>query len=113
MPFSLLSPQEVEALHLATLRILDETGILLNEPHSRRMLAEAGARLGDGRVFIPPELVERCVAQAGKQVTIRGRGGSSKTLGDGRLYFHNLGGARDIYDAGSRDAPPGRCPGCP
>ncbi len=99
MPFSLLSPQEVEALHLATLRILDETGILLNEPHSRRMLAQAGARLGDGRVFIPPELVERCVAQAGKQVTIRGRGGSSKTLGDGRLYFHNLGGARDIYDA--------------
>jgi trimethylamine--corrinoid protein Co-methyltransferase len=101
MPFSLLSAQEVEALHQATLRILDETGIILSEPHSRAMLAEAGARLAEGRVLIPPELVERCVAQAGKQVSIRGRGGMVKTLGDGRLYFHNLGGARDIYDAGS------------
>ena len=42
-----------------------------------------------------------CIARAGKQVSIRGRGGMVKTLGDGRLYFHNLGGARDIYDAGS------------
>ncbi len=101
MPFSLLSKQEVEALHQATLRILDETGITLTEPHSRALLAEAGARLAEGRVLIPPELVESCVARAGKQVSIRGRGGMVKTLGDGRLYFHNLGGARDIYDAGS------------
>ena len=101
MPFSLLSTQEVEALHQATLRILDETGILLSEPVSRALLADAGARLGKGRVFIPPALVECCVAQAGKQVSICGRGGMVKTLGDGRLYFHNLGGARDIYNAGS------------
>ena len=101
MPFSLLSNQDVEALHQATLRMLDETGILLSEPASRALLADAGARLGEGRVFIPPALVMGCIAKAGKQVSIRGRGGMVKTLGDGRLYFHNLGGARDIYDAGS------------
>jgi len=101
MPFSLLSNQEVEALHHATLRILDETGINLTEPHSRALLADAGARLGEGRVFIPTALVESCVARAGKRVSLRGRGGMVKTLGDGQLYFHNLGGARDIYDAGS------------
>jgi trimethylamine--corrinoid protein Co-methyltransferase len=28
---------------------------------------------------------------------VRGRGGTVKTLGDGSLNFHNLGGARDIY----------------
>jgi len=96
---TLLTPQEVEALHQATLRILNETGILLNEPTSRTLLAEAGARLEDGRVYLPPALVEACIAKAGKQVTIRGRGGAVKTLGDGQLYFHNLGGAREIYDA--------------
>ena len=99
MPFNLLSNPEVEALHHATLRILDETGIVLTEPPSRALLAEAGARLSDGRVTLPPELVMDCIAKAGKQVSIRGRGGMVKTLGDGRLYFHNLGGARDIYDA--------------
>jgi trimethylamine--corrinoid protein Co-methyltransferase len=101
MPFNLLSNREVEALHHATLRILDETGITLTEPHSRALLAEAGAHLGDGRVTLPPELVMDCIASAGKQLSIQGRGGMVKTLGDGRLYFHNLGGARDIYDAGS------------
>lgn len=34
-------------------------------------------------------------------MTIRGRGGISRTLGDGNLHWHNLGGARDVYDAGS------------
>ena len=101
MVFNLLSNPEVEALHLATLRILDEIGIILSEPHSRALLAEAGARLADGRVYLPPELVLDCISKAGKQVSIRGRGGMTKTLGDGRLYFHNLGGARDIYDASS------------
>ena len=101
MAFNLLSNPEVEALHLATLRILDEIGIILSEPHSRALLAEAGARLADGRVYLPPELVLDCISKAGKQVSIRGRGGMTKTLGDGRLYFHNLGGARDIYDASS------------
>lgn len=100
MPFNLLSREEVEALHTATLRILAETGIALTEPRSRALLADAGARLSEGRVTLPPELVIDCIARAGKQVSIRGRGGMVKTLGDGRLYFHNLGGARDIYDAG-------------
>jgi trimethylamine--corrinoid protein Co-methyltransferase len=101
MQFTLLSSHEVEALHHATLRILDEIGIILTEPYSRALLAEAGARLAEGRVYLPPELVMDCIARAGKQISIRGRGGMVKTLGDGRLYFHNLGGARDIYDAGS------------
>jgi trimethylamine--corrinoid protein Co-methyltransferase len=99
MAFNLLSPQEVAALHVATLRILDETGVILKEPHSRDLLAGAGARLTEGRVHLPPELVEASIAKAGKRTSIRGRGGMVKTLGDGRLYFHNLGGARDIYDA--------------
>ena len=42
--------------------------------------------------------MEACIAKCPRQVTIRGRGGAGKTLGDGSLNFHNLGGARDIYD---------------
>ncbi|MBU2611601.1 MAG: trimethylamine methyltransferase family protein [Chloroflexi bacterium] len=96
-----LSPDEIEAIHQATLRILSETGVALTEPKSRDLLAGAGARLDGKRVLLPPEMVEKCIAQAGKKTTIRGRGGTVKTLGDGSLYFHNLGGAREIYDAAS------------
>ncbi len=96
-----LSPEEVEAIHQATLRILSETGVVLTEPKSRTLLVDAGATIRENRVLLPPELVEKCIALAGKKTTIRGRGGAVKTLGDGNLYFHNLGGAPQVYDAAS------------
>lgn len=99
MHLNILSPAELEAIHRATLRILDETGVVLKHPGGREILAGAGARITGERVCIPPELVEACLRGCPSSVRLRGRGGAVKTLGDGLLYFHNLGGARDIYDA--------------
>ena len=98
---SVLDENEVEAIHQATLRILAETGVVLTEPKSRLLLEGAGAKVHETRVLLPSELVEKCIALAGKKTTIRGRGGAVKTLGDGSLYFHNLGGAPQVYDASS------------
>jgi trimethylamine--corrinoid protein Co-methyltransferase len=78
---------------------LAETGVVLTEPQSREILTGSGAKIDAQRVLLPPDLVESCIAKAGKRPSIRGRGGAVKTLGDGGLYFHNLGGAREIYDA--------------
>src|SRR5512136_781026 len=96
--FNYLSFEEIEAIHQATLRILAETGVVLTEPKARRLFSEAGAKIERNRVLLPPELVETCLQQAGKNATIRGRNGVVKSLGDGNLYFHNLGGAPAIYD---------------
>ena len=93
---SVLEQNEIEAIHQATLRLLSETGIRLSETESSGILAEAGAKLLDGRVLLPADLVEKCITLAGKRSSIRGRGGMTKTLGDGNLYFHNLGGALRI-----------------
>ena len=70
-----LSPEEVEAIHQATLRVLSETGILLSQPDGREILTSAGAKAQDERVILPPDLVEKAVSQCPRQVTIRGRGG--------------------------------------
>ncbi len=94
----LLSDAEVEALHQAALRILAEVGVTLTHPGARQMLTDAGATIQNERVCIPPELVEDCIAKCPPQVSVRGRGGAVKTLGDGSLNFHNLGGARDIHN---------------
>ena len=40
----LLKPQEIEALHQATLRILGEIGFVLKEGTAREILTGAGAR---------------------------------------------------------------------
>ena len=96
--FHAISPEEIQAIHTATLRILGEVGFVLKEETSRAILTGAGATIVGDRVLLPADLVEKCIAQAGKVVSVRGRGGTTKTLGDGNLYFHNLGGARDVYD---------------
>jgi trimethylamine---corrinoid protein Co-methyltransferase len=96
--FEILDPDGLEAIHQGTLRILDETGILLGHPLGREILAGAGARIEPERVLLPPELVEKAIAGCPRKVSIRGRDGRTVTLGDGSLHWHNLGGARDIYD---------------
>lgn len=96
---SVLDNNEIEAIHQSTLRILSEIGFVLTEPKSREILIGAGARVEDNRVLLPPDLVENCVARAGKRPSIRGRNGKVKSLGDGNLYFHNLGGAPNIFIA--------------
>ena len=99
MHLTVLTENEVEAIHQATLRILNETGVILTHPVGREMLTGAGAATHGERVLLPPDLVERSIAACPPQISVRGRGGTVKTLGDGSLNFHNLGGARDVYDA--------------
>lgn len=94
-----LSQDEVKGIHHATLRILNEVGYVWTHKESLEILTGAGCKVKGNRVYFPPELVEDSIEKAGKKVSIRGRGGVTKTLGDGNLYFHNLGGARDVYDA--------------
>jgi len=93
-----LSDSEVESMHHAALRVLAEVGAILIHPAARQILIGAGASIKNERICLPPELVEDCLAKCPPQVTIRGRGGMTKTLGDGSLNFHNLGGARDIHN---------------
>ena len=95
---TVLSDEEVEAIHQATLRILSEVGIVLTHPEAREVLVGAGATVRGDRVLLPPDMVEQEVARCPRQVTVRGRSGQTAVLGDGTLHWHNLGGARDVYD---------------
>jgi trimethylamine--corrinoid protein Co-methyltransferase len=95
---SVLTDAELEAIHQATLRILSEVGVVLTQPEAREVLAGAGAAVRGDRVLLPPDLVERSLAQCPRQVTVRGRDGQPVVLGDGALHWHNLGGAREVYE---------------
>lgn len=95
---SIFESAELEAIHQATLRVLDECGIILNHPPCRTLLQEHGAILEDHFVRLPPPLVEKTLSTASGDVRLRGRSGLTQTLNDGNLHWHNLGGAREIYD---------------
>jgi trimethylamine--corrinoid protein Co-methyltransferase len=95
---TVLTDKDIESIHHATLQVLNESGIVLIYSQGRQLLLDAGATSQDDLVFLPPELVESAIAKCPGQVAIKGRGGEIINLGDGSLHWHNLGGARDIYD---------------
>jgi trimethylamine--corrinoid protein Co-methyltransferase len=95
---TVLTRQEVEHVHEATLRILGEVGIVLTQRDGQAILVDAGATVRGDRVLLPPELVENEVARCPTRVAVRGRDGKTAVLGDGSLHWHNVGGARDVYE---------------
>ncbi len=97
-PLSFLSSEEIEAIHNATLRILSEVGVKLAHPEGREILAGSGAIIEGERLCLPPELIENSLAKCPNPVNLRGRDGISAVLGNGHLHWHNLGGARDVFD---------------
>ena len=94
-----LSEDDVKAMHEATLQIMNEVGFFWTHKESLDILTDAGCTIKNNRLCFPPELVENSITKANKRPVIRGRGGIANELGGGNLYFHNLGGARDIFDA--------------
>ncbi len=96
-PWKIISDEEVEAIHQSTLRVLNEVGILLDHPEIAAMLVDLGAKKQGKRVRLPADLVEGSLERCTKQVEIKGRNGDTVVLGDGSLHWHNLGGARQVY----------------
>ncbi len=96
-PLKIISDDEVDAIHDATLQVLNDVGILINHEAMVEILCDQGAIINRERLCIPPELVEKSLDLCGKKVTVKGRNGKEVMLGDGTLHWHNLGGARDVY----------------
>lgn len=94
----ILSSYDIKAIHEATMRVLSETGILISHPEAIEISRSVGAGEKDGRLLLPREVVEAAIKECAPKVEISGRNGETITLGNGSLHWHNLGGARDVFD---------------
>ncbi|NBQ04779.1 MAG: methyltransferase, partial [Actinobacteria bacterium] len=56
-PTKVLSDDELESIHLASLRILSDYGMDFLDPDARDLLKKAGAKVEDQRVRFDPEMV--------------------------------------------------------
>jgi len=74
--FRLLSDSQLEELHLATLQILERTGVAFECQEAIELLDGAGADVSNpGRVKIPSYLVEQALRTAPKIITLYTREG--------------------------------------
>lgn len=83
-----LSDEQVRAIHYATLEILSQTGVDMQDPQGRELLLDAGAWESDGRVKIPENLVSDAIGDAPSRIPMHSRlGNLTMPLELGKIFF--------------------------
>jgi trimethylamine---corrinoid protein Co-methyltransferase len=99
--FEVLSPDELERIHRASMILLETTGIKVDYAKARDLFRSAGAEVDDEtqRVRLPEKLVQWAVSQAPHSFDLYGRDGLFKVkVGDGHRQFAGLGTPTRIID---------------
>ncbi len=106
--FEVLSSEEVERIHAASMQILENVGVQVDWNTARNLFREAGAQVDDdgGPVRIPEKLVRWAVEQAPQQFRLYGSGPSQDAplsdffleIGGDNICFAGLGTPTHIID---------------
>ncbi len=92
-PTEVLSADQVEAIHGASLRLLRDTGMRVLEPAARGRLQRAGCTVTDDRVRFDPDMVVETIATAPSAFTLRARNPAHDlTVGGDHVIFAAVGG---------------------
>ncbi|MEM2780149.1 MAG: trimethylamine methyltransferase family protein [Candidatus Bathyarchaeia archaeon] len=106
MPFlNFLSKKQKYAVHLASLDILQEVGVIVPCEEALQKLEEAGAEVNhkSQQVSIPHYLAEEALQRTPHRFSVYHRDlKTRKTLGGDETHFSTVGFATNFYDATSR-----------
>ena len=91
---------ELSDIHLATLDVLERTGVYVESEEAQEIFAGAGARVqSDGIVKIPGYVVEEAIASTPSRLICYGRDPKHDiVLEDGRVGFTNFGEGINVVD---------------
>jgi trimethylamine---corrinoid protein Co-methyltransferase len=98
---NLLSDDDLHDIHLATLEVLEKTGVWVEDEEARRVFAGAGADVDEatGVVKIPPYMVEEAVRSAPQKFVAAGRDPAKDfVLEADRVGFANFGEGVKLVD---------------
>ncbi|UQZ90177.1 hypothetical protein C4J81_13595 [Deltaproteobacteria bacterium Smac51] len=99
--YDVLNQQEIEAIHEASLKVLEETGVYLSHPKAQEVLSAMGATVSDdrARVFIPRALVDKMLATVPASFICGGREPEfDLEMKQGNTYMRQVGGPISLFD---------------
>ena len=89
---NLLSREQIETIHRASLEVLEKAGVWVMHEGAREMMAAAGCPVQpNGRVQIPAPLVEECIKSVPSQITMYNRQATPAMLLEKREIYYGLG----------------------
>jgi trimethylamine--corrinoid protein Co-methyltransferase len=98
---TILSDDEITEIHLATLAVLEHTGVWVEDEEARATFAAGGAEVDgeSGMVRLPPYLVEEAVRAAPSRLVLGARDPRHDlVLEPGRVGFTNFGEGIQVVD---------------
>ncbi|NDJ78690.1 MAG: trimethylamine methyltransferase [Chloroflexi bacterium] len=104
----ILSDEQIQAIHIATLEILEKIGVEFDDPHGKSLLLDAGAWESGDRVKIPEKLVNDAIQNAPSRIPMYTRLGElTMPLELGKVFFgsgSDVTFVRDVYTGERRRA---------
>ncbi|MEL7564621.1 MAG: trimethylamine methyltransferase family protein [Dehalobacterium sp.] len=94
-----LSEDQVYEIHLATMELLQQTGVDVFEERAKALLKDAGCLVQGNRVRMPSGLVMKCIESAPERISIYNREGQpAMMLEDHKVYFGTGSDCPNIVD---------------
>ena len=84
---SVLSVEQMEQIHQATLELLERTGVQMTHPKGLEVLHGGGAHVDGNRVRIPSWMVEDAIRKAPSRLVLANRDGERKVYLEGDKYW--------------------------
>ena len=98
-PTQIISADEIESIHHASLKVLAEIGMDFLHPDARAILKKAGAQVDGERVRFDPALIEEFVAHAPETFTLHARNPAlSLEIGGDNMAFGTVGSPPNCHD---------------
>ena len=97
--FRILTPEGMEAIHNASIAVLEKTGVTVQHSEALKMLESSGAAVewDTRRVRMPESLVDKCLLSVPSQITFAARNPMKDLLaGHGFLPVARNGGGSDL-----------------
>jgi len=89
--FEILSEDQIDAIHSASLEILERTGIRVHNEEALEIFSAGGAYIEGDRVRIPPVIVKQALKSAPSRILVTGRRGKGKVLLERNVVNYGLG----------------------
>ncbi|MDZ7844141.1 MAG: trimethylamine methyltransferase family protein [Anaerolineales bacterium] len=96
LSYNRLDSSKCEQIHVASLQIMERTGIDVHHPEAREILERAGASVQGERVRVPEHLVEWALSTAPRRLTLYDRAGNPAVHAWGEHTFFG-GGSDCLY----------------
>jgi trimethylamine---corrinoid protein Co-methyltransferase len=98
-PMQIVSEDEVEAIHRASLRVLEEIGMDFTLPEARALLKTAGARIDGDRVRFDGAMIEELMASAPASFAFHARNPENTiAIGGDAMVFGTVGSPPNCAD---------------